>query len=285
MPSAVVRGVCGQALPLPRRPALWACCWGPSPKCCGCVCVGVGAQHCPLGLHALWGVRSAGVVGGASPGGVACHRCEACLVSGAVPPPPPVLWSGQPGFRDPFVPGADGAGVGTQPRTHNVHPCGLALLAMGVAEGCPRGGCLPPLSGASVVRRPPSPDSPPSGRAVGVRRPHAVAACVWVWGPNTVPLACMPCGACVPRGWWGGRPRGGLPATVVRRVWSQALSHPRPPVLWSGRPGFRDPFVPGADGAGVGTQHRPDSVRPCGLALLAVGVAKGHPRGGCPPPL
>ena len=30
----------------------------------------------------------------------------------------------------------------------------------------------------------------------------------------------------------------------------------------------------------MGTQHRPHSVRPCGLALLAVGVAEGRPRGG-----
>ena len=45
-----------------------------------------------------------------------------------------------------------------------------------------------------MVRRSPSPNCPLSGRAVGVRHPHAVGACVWVWGPNTVPLACMPCG-------------------------------------------------------------------------------------------
>ena len=32
---------------------------------------GCGAQHCPLGLHALWGLRAAGVVwgGGGVPGG------------------------------------------------------------------------------------------------------------------------------------------------------------------------------------------------------------------------
>ena len=45
-----------------------------------------------------------------------------------------------------------------------------------------------------MVRRSPSPDCPPSGRAVGVGHPHAVGAGVWVWGPNTVTLACMPCG-------------------------------------------------------------------------------------------
>ena len=68
--------------------------------------------------------------------------------------------------------------------------------------------------GASEVRRSPSPDCPPTGRAVEVRYPRAVGAGVWVWGPNTVPLACMPCGGCVPRGWCGGGPSpwgGGLP--------------------------------------------------------------------------
>ena len=135
-------------------------------------------------------------------------------MSGAVPPPGPVLWSGQPGFRDPCVPGAVDAGVWTKHRPHSVRPCGLALLACG-------------------------------GGGKGV-------------------------------------PGGGVPSTVVRGAWCQALSLPRPPVLWGGQPGFRDPRVPGAVGAGVGTQHRPHSVRPCGPALLAVGVAEGRRRGGVP---
>ena len=82
-----------------------------------------------------------------------------------------------------------------------------------------------------------------------------------------------------------GRPRGGVLSTVVRGAWCQVLSLPWPPVLWSGQPGFRVPRVPGAVGAGVGTQDRPHSVRPCGPALLAVGVAEGRPLGGCLPPL
>ena len=75
---------------------------------------------------------------------------------------------------------------------------------------------------------------------------------------------------------------GGVPSTVVRGAWCQALSLPRPPVLLSGLPGFRYPCVPGAVDAGVWTLHRPHSVRPCGTALLAVGVAEGRPRGGVP---
>ena len=80
------------------------------------------------------------------------------------------------------------------------------LRAVGVAEGRPRGGCFPLLRGASGVRRSPSPDCTHTGRAVGVRYPRAVGAGVWVWGPNAVPLACRPCGGCVPRGWWGAVP-------------------------------------------------------------------------------
>ena len=143
------------------------------------------------------------------------------------------------------------------------------------------------LRGASEVRRSPSPDCPPTGRAVGVRYPRAVGAGVWVWGTNTVPSACMPCGGCVPRGWCGGGPSpgGGWPATVVWGVCCQALSLPRPPVLWGGEPGYRDPCVRGAVGAGVGTQHGFHSLRPCGPALLAVGVVEGRPRGGRRSPL
>ena len=88
-------------------------------------------------------------------------------------------------------------------------------------------------------------------------------------------------GLCAARGGGGPSPGGGWPATVVRGVWCQALSLPRPPVLWGGRPGVRDPCVPGAVGVGVETLHRPHSVRPCEPALPAVGMAEGRPRGGC----
>ena len=70
VPSTVVRGVWGQALPLPRLSAHRAGCWGPLSTCYGRGRVGVGALHCPLGLHALWGLRAAGRVRGVRvPGG------------------------------------------------------------------------------------------------------------------------------------------------------------------------------------------------------------------------
>ena len=69
VPSSVARGVRCQVLALPRLSAHWAGCWGPLPTCCGRRRVVVGAQRCPLGLHALWGLRAAGVAGGRPRGG------------------------------------------------------------------------------------------------------------------------------------------------------------------------------------------------------------------------
>ena len=74
------------------------------------------------------------------------------------------------------------------------------LGVVGVAVGRPQGGCLLPLRGASGVRRSPSPDCPPTGRAVGVRDPCVVGAGVRVWGPFSVPSTGTPCRGCAPRG-------------------------------------------------------------------------------------
>ena len=126
----------------------------------------------------------------------------------------------------------------------------------------------------------PFPDCPPTGRDVGVRNPRAVGAGVWVWGPNTVPLACMPCGGCVPRIWWGAVPGGGWPATVVRGVWCQALSLPRPPVLWSGQPGFRDPCVPVRSVRAWGPSTAPTACALAGPGCSLWGWRKGVPGGG-----
>ena len=207
-------------------------------------------------------------------------------MSGAVPPPAARPLGRAAGVPRPVCPGCGRCGRGDPTTAPQRAPlqAGVARCGGG-GRASPGGGCLPPLRGASEVRRSHSPDCPPTGRAVGVCYPRASGARVWVWGPNAVPLACMPCGGCVPRGWWGAFSGEGWPATVVRGVWCQALSLPRPPVLLGGQPGYRDPCVPGAVGAGVETQHRFHSVPPCGPALLVVGVAEGRPRGGCTPPL
>ena len=202
-------------------------------------------------------------------------------------PRPLVLRSGQPGFRGPCVPGAVDAGVWTQHRPHSVRPCGPALFAVGVAEGRPQGGaafhrCEGRLVSGAV---PPSAARPPE-RAARVLRP-ACSGCGLCGRVDPAPAPQrVPLQAGVARCGGGGRASpGGVPSTVVRGAWRQALSLPRPLVLRSVQPGFRDPRVPGAVDAGVWTQHRPHSVRPCGPTLLAVGVAEGRPRGGCLPPL
>ena len=130
-------------------------------------------------------------------------------------------------------------------------------------------GAVPPPAARPLERtaRVPRPVCPGCGRCGRVDPAPA---------PQRAPLR-----AGVARCGGGGRASpGGVPSTVVRGAWCQALSLPRPPVLWSGQPGFRNPCVPGAVDTGVWTQHRPRNVRPCGPALLAVGVAGGRPRGG-----
>ena len=240
-----------QALPLPQLPALWAGCGGPLPTCCGRRYAGVGAQHCPLGLHALLGLRAAGVVGGRPRGGwpssvVRGVWCQALSLLRA-----PVRWGGQPGFGGPCVPGAIGVGVGTQHQPHSVCPCEPSLHAVGVAEGCSRGGCLSLLWGASEFRCYPSPGCPSSGRAVGVRYPHAVGAGVQVWGRSTVPLACMSCGGCVPRGCWGAVPGGGAFHCCEGRLVSGTI--PPPAARPLGRAaGVPRPMCPGCGWCGRG---------------------------------
>ena len=205
------------AVPPPAARPLERAARVPRPACPGCGrCLCGDPAPAPQRAPLQAGVARCGGGGGASPGGVLSTVVRGAWCQVLSLPWPPVLWSGQPGFRVPRVPGAVGAGAATQHRPHSVRPCGPALLAVGVAEG---------------------------------------------------------------------RPLGGVLSTVVRGAWCQALSLPRPPVLWSGQPGFRVPCVPGAVGAGVGTHHQPHSVRPCGLALLAVRVPEGRPRGGCFPPL
>ena len=200
------------AVPPPAARPLERAARVPRPVCPGCGrCGRVNPAPVPKRAPLRAGVARCGSGGRASPGGVPPIIVRGAWCQALSLPWPPVLWSGQPGFRNPCVPGAVDAGVWMQHRPHSVRPCGPALLAVGVAEG---------------------------------------------------------------------RPRGGVPSTIVRGAWCQALSLPRPPVLWSGQPGFRDPCVPGAVDAGVGTQNLPHSVRPCGPALLAVGVAEGRPRGG-----
>ena len=286
----MLRGASGvRCCPSPGRPSSGAGSQGSatrvsrvrSMRTCG---PSTGPTACALAGRrcSLWGWRK-GVPGGGVPSTVVGGAwCPALSL-----PRPLVLRSVQPGFRDPCVPGAVHADVWAQHRPHSVRPCGPALLAMGVAEGRPRGGSAFHRCGGRLVSGAvPPPAARPPERAARVPRPvcPGCGQCGRV-DPAPAPQR-APLRAGVARCGGGGRASpGGVPSTVVRGAWCQALSLPRLLVLRSVQPGFRDPCVPGAVDAGVWTQHRPHSVRPCGPALLAVGVAEGRPRGGCLPPL
>ena len=166
------------------------------------------AHHCPPGLHALWGLCAAGVGGGCSQG-----KWPATVVTGVWCqalsfPRPPVLWGGQPGFRDPCVPGAVGAGVGpsTSPTACALagRRCSLWEWRNGVPGGVfytfVRGVCGQPL---------PLPELPAHWAGCWGPQPTCCGRRRVGWGPNIVCLACMPSGGCVPRGWWGFVPGGG----------------------------------------------------------------------------
>ena len=265
------------------------------------VCSG-GGGPVPVPPYLPWPARPVGPAcrrggGGPSPGGgwpatvVRGVWCQALSL-----PRPPVLWGGQPGYRDPCVPGAVGAGVGSQHRPHSVRPSGPALLAVGVAEGRPRAECLPPLRGASGVRRCPSPDCPPTGRAVGVRHPHAVNAGVWVWGPIAAPLACMPCGGCVPRGWRGAVPGGVACHCCQGRLVSGAVPPPAArPLGWAA--GVPRPVCPGCGRCGRGDPAQAPQRAPLRAGVARCGGGRraspgggafhrceGRLRSGAPPP-
>ena len=145
----------------------------------------------------------------------------------------------------------------------------LGSVAFPVVPACPFRVC------ALALSRCPLPP-PPGGVARASRVVPALGA------GRAVPRGPCPsaCPAPVPCSVWCAWGGGGPVPVPPYLAWGCGGGGPWPPVLWSGQPGFRVPRVPGAVAAGVGSQHRPHSVRLCGPALLAVGVAEGHPWGG-----
>ena len=109
----------------------------------------------------------------------------------------------------------------------------------------------------------------------GVR--HALLSSVRVWGPSTVPLACMPCGGCVPRGWWGAVPGGEACHRCEGCLVSGAV--PPPAARSLGRAaGVPRPVCPGCGWRGRGDQA-PVPTR----ATLWPGVARCGGGGGASP--
>ena len=96
---------------------------------------------CPVGAAC----RGGG--GGPSPGGVACHRCEGRLVSGAVPPPGARPLGGAAGVLRPLCPGCGRCGRGDPAPAPQRAP-----LRAGVAR-CGGGGRASPGGVPSTVVR------------------------------------------------------------------------------------------------------------------------------------
>ena len=125
---SVVRGVCGQALPLPRLSAFWAGCGGPLAT----LAVGAGVRVWGPGALSSacmpCGGRAPRGWWGLSPGGLARHRCEGRLVSGAVPPPV-----------------ARPLGVPSGSATHMLwaRACGCGGPALSPRPACPVGAACP----------------------------------------------------------------------------------------------------------------------------------------------
>ena len=116
---------------------------------------------CPVGAACRWGG------GGPSPVGVACHRCEGRLASGAVPPPAARPLGRAAGVPQPVCHGRGRCGRGTQHRPHSVRPCGPALLAVGVAEGRSRGAASHRCEGRLWSGAPPPRTARPLGGLLG----------------------------------------------------------------------------------------------------------------------
>ena len=275
------------AVPPPTARPLERAAGVPRPVCpgrgrCGRVSPAPAPQRAPLRA----GVARCGGGGRASPGGCLPPLCGAPRVRRCPSPGRPSSGAGSqgPASRVSRVRSMRACGPGTGPTA-----CALAdrrCSLWGWRRGVPVGGASRRCEGRLVSGAVPPPTARPPERAARVPRPVCPGngRCGRV-DPAPAPQR-APLWAGVAHCGGGGRASpGGVPSTVVRGAWCQALSLPRPPVLWSGLPGFRDPCVPGAVDAGVWTPHRPHSVRPCGPALLAVGVAEGRPRGGCLPPL
>ena len=146
-------------------------------------------------------------------------------------------------------------------------------------KGVPPGGAFDRHEGRLRSGAPPPPTARPLGGLLGsVTRVLRARAC-GCGVPSLSPWPACPLGAACRRVGRGPSP-GGWPATVVRGVWCQALSLPRPPVLWGGQPGFCNPCVPGAVYAGVGPSTGRTACALAGRRCSLWGWRKGVPGGG-----
>ena len=214
----------------------------------------MGTQHRPNSVRSCeQALRAVGVVGG-HPGCSASRRCEGLLGLSVHPLASVSPWGRQWGFAAHLL-WAQGCRCGDPAVALERVPRGVSRAA-GVAGGCPRGGYLSPVRGASGVRCCPSPSCPSLGRAALFRRlrfPSAGGMGVATHHQPHSVHSCEPALRAV--GVAGGRPwGGGLPRAVVRGVWGLALSLPLLCVLGPGSWGPL-PTLRRHRRSGVDTQH------------------------------
>ena len=222
-PGRLVSG----AVPPPAACPLERAARVPRPACPGCGrCGRVDPAPAPQRAPLRAGVVRCGGGGRASPGGGAFHRCEGRLVSGAVPPPaarPPERAARVP---RPACPGCGRCGrVDPAPAPQRA-PLRASVARCGVGgRASPGGGAFHRCKGRLVSGAVPSPAARPPERAARVPRP-ACPGCGRCGRVDPAPAPQRaPLRAGVARCGGGGRASpGGVPSTIVRGAWGQALS-------------------------------------------------------------
>ena len=168
-----------------------------------------GPSTVPLACMTCWWLRAAGVVG-ADPPGVAFHRCQELLVSGAVPLPAARPWERAARTCCPCVPGTWWCGhwgPSTGPTSCALASwrCALWRWPNGVpGGGCPLCRCEGRLSSGAL----PPPAAPPQGGLLGSATHLLWGRVCGRGGPSlSLWLAC-PAGGCVPGVWPEALPGG-----------------------------------------------------------------------------
>ena len=212
-------------------------CQGPPPTCCEHGCAAVGAQHCPLGLHALWGLRAAGVAAVPAPapqrGALASRRCALWGRQKGVPKGGAFRRRGEllrSGASPPLVARLLGGLPVPATRVLWARVCERGGPALSPWLACPVWGCVSRgwwgqspggvafhrYEGRLVSGAVPPPAARPLGRAAGVPQP-VCPGCGWRGvGAQHWPHALRAVDA--RRGGGGRASPGGLPFAVVRGV-------------------------------------------------------------------
>ena len=190
----------------------------------------VGAQHCPLGLHALWGLLAAGVVGGHPRGGWSATVVWGVWCQALSLPPPSVLWGGRPGFR---YPGCGPCGRGDPAPAPQRAPLRAGVARCGDGRrASPGGGAFHRCEGRLGSGAPPLSTPSPLGGLLGSATHVLWARVCGRGGPAPAPWLACPAGRCAPRGARGAsgfrrplfpaaRPLGGLPGPAGHVLWAR----------------------------------------------------------------